>query len=128
MLGAFDFEAILAAIMALGIPVLILIFLVPILLQIVFLMLALKIVKGEKTNFGHVLVTWICMILVSWIPCLGCILICVIISKRHETGFWKGFLAYLIAGLLPMVIMLALVFVLAPGLFAILSAMIPVMP
>lgn len=85
--------------------------LIGLLLHTLFLYWALKLANAKKnTNFGSVFVTAILMALVGWIPCLGCILQWAFISARHDTGFLKAIGIWLLAGLLPIVIAIGIVF------------------
>ena len=84
------------------------------LLNTVFLLLALKITDSKHTDFGEVFVTALIMALVSWIPCIGCILSWVIISNRHDTGIAKAIGIWLLAGLIPLLIIVGIVIAIIP--------------
>lgn len=81
------------------------------LIQTVFLKLALRVVDHKHDDFGEVFITSLLCMLVSWIPCLGCILCWVIINSRHETGFGSAILVWLISILLALVITIIIIFV-----------------
>ena len=70
-----------------------------ILLNLLFLKIGIKAVKGsfKKSIFG----TWILMILCNMVPCVGCILQWVVINTRHKTGFGNAIIAWLIVIFLP---------------------------
>ena len=93
------------------------------LLNAVFLLLAMKFVGGcVNTEFSTVFVTAILMVVVSIIPLLGCILQWYVIQSRHTEGDWgKAIVVWLIAGLLPMIIILAVLFIVFPSLFLFLT-------
>jgi len=103
-----DISGMLAGILALGWATIIGLFLLGLLLSTLFLALGLKAVKGENRGFGNVFLTALLNLIVSIIPCIGCILEWVIINARHKTGFGKAIVAWLIAGLIPLLIMLAI--------------------
>ena len=49
------------------------------------------------------------MALIGWIPIIGCILSCVVISSRHSTGFIIALIVWLIAGLIGLIITVLIV-------------------
>lgn len=81
-------------------------------LQTIFLMIGIKAVKGSNRKFGSVFVTalinWIC----TFVPIIGCILQWVVINSRHKTGFGNAILAWLIAIVVPVAIVIGLILVL----------------
>ncbi len=94
-----------------GIVVIVLIVIVFVLiLGTVFLFIGLKVVDGRNMEFGAVFVTAFIMALTSWIPCIGCIIAWVVINSRHDTGFGKAIVAWLIAELIPYLIAGAVIF------------------
>jgi hypothetical protein len=91
-------------------------------LQTIFLMIGIKAVKGKERKFGNVFLTaiinWVC----TFIPIIGCVLQWIVINSRHKTGFGNAILAWLIAILVPIGIMIGLIFLfgaigLIPALF-----------
>jgi hypothetical protein len=99
--------------------VLVLIIIVSLLIEALFLKLALSIVKNAKnTEFGSVFVTALIMALIGWIPCIGCILSWVIINSRHKTGFGMAIVVWILAGLIALVVTVLIVIFIV-GLFGI---------
>jgi len=92
------------------------------LLETLFLYIALKMVGAENDNFGSVFLTAFLMALVGWIPILGVILQWIFISSRHNTGFLKAIGIWLLAGLLPILIALSIIIF---GLFPVFSIPLP---
>jgi hypothetical protein len=74
-------------------------------------MLGLRVVNGQNRGFGTVFVTVLIGVILSLIPCLGCILYWYIIKTRHQTGWGGAIGAWLIAGLIPILIVVAVLFV-----------------
>ena len=114
-----DFSGLGALLTGTFLIIVIVVVVVGILLELVFLRIGVKAVKGSNTSMGDILVTWLLGILCSIIPCIGCILYWVVINKRHNTGFGNAILAWLIAGLLPVLIMgaiMALLILFVPGM------------
>jgi hypothetical protein len=80
-----------------------------------FMMVGLGAVGGKHRELGSVMVTVLVGAVLGWIPCLGCILYWYFIKMRHETSWGGAIGAWLIAGLIPIVIVLVLAwFVLFP--------------
>ncbi|MGQ4834498.1 MAG: hypothetical protein ACP6IS_11475 [Candidatus Asgardarchaeia archaeon] len=74
-------------------------------LATIFLWIALKIVGGTETSFGHTFVTALLIAIVSPIPILGLpILQWYFIKSRHDLGWIKAIIAWIIAGLIPIII------------------------
>jgi len=92
------------------------------LLETLFLYIALKMVGAENDNFGSIFLTAFLMALVGWIPILGVILQWIFISSRHNTGFLKAIGIWLLAGLLPILIALSIIIF---GLFPVFSIPLP---
>jgi hypothetical protein len=101
-----------ALVLGLGVVWIIVSVLLVFVLQTIFLMVGIKAVKGSNKKFGSVFVTslinWVC----TFVPCIGCILQWVVINSRHKTGFGNAILAWLIAIVLPVAIVVGLIFVL----------------
>lgn len=90
--------------------ILILAIVIVLILGTVFLLIGLKVVDGKHTEFGSVFVTALIMALTWYIPCLGCIIAWIVINSRHDTGFGMAIVAWIIAGLIPLIIIGGLVF------------------
>jgi len=75
-----------------------------------FLWLALKIldVPPERMEFGAVFVTQLINAVVGLIPCIGCILQWYFIKERHTDTWGKAIVAWILAGLIPMAIILGI--------------------
>jgi len=86
-------------------------FILALVLGALFLMLGLRVVNGQNRGFGAVFVTVLIGVILSLIPCLGCILYWYIIKTRHQTGWGGAIGAWLIAGLIPILIVVAVVLV-----------------
>jgi hypothetical protein len=86
-------------------------FILALVLGALFLMLGLRVVNGQNRGFGTVFVTVLIGVILSLIPCLGCILYWYIIKTRHQTGWGGAIGAWLIAGLIPILIVVAVLFV-----------------
>ncbi|MBN2155530.1 MAG: hypothetical protein JW776_05770 [Candidatus Lokiarchaeota archaeon] len=82
-------------------------------LQVLFLKIGVKAVKGSNIKFGAVFVTALINLLVGWIPCIGCILVWVVINARHKTGFGNAILAWLIAIVIPWAISFGIAFLIS---------------
>ncbi|MHA1834477.1 MAG: hypothetical protein ACTSV7_10855 [Candidatus Baldrarchaeia archaeon] len=94
--------------LALGglVGLIILVFILTLIIGSIFLLIGLKVVGAPETDFGRVFVTALLMAIVGVIPCLGCILQWYFIKTRHEVGWGQAILAWLLAGLIPLVIAL----------------------
>jgi hypothetical protein len=101
-----------AWVLGLGVVWIVISVLVVFVLQTLFLSIGLKAVKGSDRKFGSVFVTalinWVC----TFIPCIGCILQWVVINSRHKTGFGNAILAWLIAIVVPVAIVVGLILIL----------------
>jgi hypothetical protein len=86
-------------------------FVLGLILGALFLMLGLRVVNGQNRGFGAVFVTVLIGVILSLIPCLGCILYWYIIKTRHQTGWGGAIGAWLIAGLIPILIVVAVLLV-----------------
>jgi hypothetical protein len=82
--------------------------LIGLVLGTLFLHVGLGAVGGKHREFGTVFVTVLIGTVLGWIPCLGCIIYWYIIKLRHETSWGGAIGAWLIAGLIPLVIALLL--------------------
>ena len=87
----------------------------------VFLIFGVKLAGGEETTFGHTFVTALLMAIVSPITCLGFpILQWYFIKTRHGLGWGGAIVAWILAGLIPALIVLGI------GYF--LGALGPILP
>ncbi|GAB4318666.1 MAG: hypothetical protein Kow0069_21900 [Promethearchaeota archaeon] len=120
------FQLDFGAILALGSTVIIIALLVAFLLQALFLYVGVKVVKGHNDSFGEVLLTAILNFLVGLIPCIGCILQWVVINSRHETGFGNAIVAWLIAVLLPWIIVIAILFAMGISVFDLFASVVSI--
>jgi hypothetical protein len=77
-----------------------------------FLMAGLSAVNGKHRVFGTTLGTVVIgSLLMLVLPCLGCILYWYFINVRHDTGWGGAIGAWVIAGLIPLVIVFGLLIV-----------------
>jgi hypothetical protein len=86
-------------------------FVIMLVLGALFLKVGLGAVNGKHKEFGTVFVTVLIGVILSYIPCLGCILYWYMIKTRHEVGWGGAIAAWLIAGLIPLAIVLVIVFI-----------------
>ncbi|WXG43998.1 MAG: hypothetical protein WED04_08205 [Promethearchaeati archaeon SRVP18_Atabeyarchaeia-1] len=84
------------------------IILISLVLSTLFLMLGLGAVGGKNREFGSVFVTALIGSVLGWIPCVGCILYWYMIKTRHETSWGGAIAAWLLAGLIPLAIAIAI--------------------
>lgn len=82
-----------------------------------FLGVALGFVKGENRELGSTFVTALGIALLGWIPILGCIISWYLIKTRHELGWGGAIVAWLLTGIIALVVLLIIAFVLPFGLF-----------
>jgi len=75
-----------------------------------FLWLALKLldVPPERMTFGSVFVTQLINAIVGLIPCIGCILQWYFIKTRHTDTWGRAIVAWILAGLIPVAIVLGI--------------------
>jgi hypothetical protein len=86
-------------------------FVLALVLGALFLKVGLGAVTSENRGFGTVFVTVLIGVILSMIPCLGCILYWYMIKVRHHTGWGGAIAAWLIAGLIPILIVIGVVIV-----------------
>ncbi|WP_371802736.1 hypothetical protein [Candidatus Lokiarchaeum ossiferum] len=67
-------------------------------------------VDGKENEFGSVFVTTLLSFVCGLIPC-GCFLSAYIISTRHKVTYGKGLLALILAGLLPIIVMIIIILI-----------------
>ena len=111
MISQYDFSAIEALIATIGIGILLVGVAIGFVLYTISLLIALAIVGGTDKKFGTVFLTAILSSVVGAIPC-GCFLSAYFINTRHGMSYGKGILTYLLAGLLPLIALVAAVFLL----------------
>jgi hypothetical protein len=76
-----------------------------------FLMVGLGAVGGKHRELGSVMITVLVGAILGWIPCLGCILYWYFIKMRHETSWGGAIGAWIIAWIIPVIIVLALAWI-----------------
>ena len=96
-----------------GILIVVGLLIVMILLNLLFLKIGIKAVKGSNLKGGALFGTWLLGILCNLVPCVGCILYWVVINNRHKTGFGNAIIAWLIAILLPGLIVVGIFFLIS---------------
>jgi hypothetical protein len=84
---------------------------VGILINALFLGIALGLVHGENREFGSTFVTALLMTIVSMIPILGCILAWYLIKTRHEVGWGGAIAAWLLTFIIEAIALVVIVFV-----------------
>jgi len=102
---------IITALLANLVLFIILFFVLMLVLGTLFLMAGLSVVGGKNRSFGTTFVTVLIGTILTLIPCLGCIIYWYIIKTRHETGWGGAIAAWLIAGLIPLIIVFALLII-----------------
>ena len=93
-------------------------------IETVFLKIALSIVDSKHTDFGDVFVTAIFCLLLGWIPIIGCLLCGAIIGSRHDTGFLVGIVVYILAILIGFVIVFLIAIAIVGAIYGV-SVSIP---
>lgn len=89
----------------------VLVFVITLALATIFLTFGVKLAGGEETAFGHTFVTALLMAIVAPIPCLGLpILQWYFIKTRHNLGWGGAIVAWIIAGLIPALIAIGILF------------------
>lgn len=109
--------------------VIFLFFIINLIIQGIFLGIGLGFVKGQNRDLGTTFVTALLMSLVIWIPCLGCFIAWYFIKSRHEVGWGGALLAWLLGGIIAILVFAALmIFVFGALWAAILGGLIPAIP
>ncbi|MHA1147225.1 MAG: hypothetical protein ACTSR8_03175 [Promethearchaeota archaeon] len=103
--------------------ILILIIIIALLINTIFLKIALRIVDSKHTDFGEVFVTALICAILNLIPCIGCILSWFVINARHDTGLVMAIVVWLLAILIGLIITIFIVIALV-GLLGITLAVI----
>ena len=109
-----DFVMIIGLIVILGIVI-----------QAVFLGVGLGFVNGDNREIGTTFVTALLMSLVIWIPCLGCILAWYFIKTRHNVGWGGALVAWLLGGIVMLIVIIAIVLMFFAPILALLLGFIP---
>ncbi len=104
---------------------LVLIFVIALVINAIFLGIALGFVNGQNRELGTTFVTALLMAIVSLIPILGCILAWYFIKTRHNVGWGGAIAAWLITFIIEAIVIFAIIFLLFPGL---LLAFMPTVP
>ncbi|TFG10294.1 hypothetical protein EU538_02350 [Candidatus Thorarchaeota archaeon] len=111
-----------------GLLLILLIIVVLFVINGIFLGIALGFVNGRNRDLGDTFVTSLLIACVSWIPCLGCILSLYFIKSRHSTGWGGAIIAYILTGIIALLVILAITLLVFPGLFALIWSLIPIPP
>ncbi|MFW9847833.1 MAG: hypothetical protein ACFFF4_01770 [Candidatus Thorarchaeota archaeon] len=109
-----QFEFILAS---LG-TIFILMIIIGLIINALFLGIALGFVNGENRELGSTFVTALGMGLLGWIPVLGCIISWYLIKTRHEVGWGGAIVAWLLTFIIEAIVLAILIF---GGILAILA-------
>ncbi|OLS22610.1 MAG: hypothetical protein ThorAB25_25280 [Candidatus Thorarchaeota archaeon AB_25] len=118
---------------AMGIAAIILlvfiVFIVSFLIQGIVLGVGLGFVNGQNRNISSTMVTSLLMALVIWIPCLGCFIAWYFIKSRHEVGWGGALVAWLLGGIITILVMVLLLMFVFTGFWAaIIGGLIPPLP
>jgi len=105
-----DFDALIALLSGIGIVILLIAAAIGLLLYSISLKIALGMVDASDKEFGTVFITAILSYLVSYVPCVGCFISVYFINSRHGISYGKGILAYILAGLLPVIALTVVMF------------------
>ncbi len=88
---------------------------VMIIVDAIFLGVALGFVNGQNRELGTTFVTALGMALVSWIPVLGCIIAWYLIKTRHGVGWGGAIVAWLLCGIIAGIVVVVIMFVFLGG-------------
>lgn len=89
--------------------IIVLIIIIALLINTIFLKIALGLVDSKHTDFGQVFVTALICAILNIIPCIGCILGWFVINSRHETGLGMAIVVWLLAILIGLIITIFIV-------------------
>ena len=118
LFGMFDILLLFALIIVVGIVV-----------QAIFLGIGLGFVNGTNRELSTTFVTALLMGLVSWIPCLGCILSWYFIKSRHGVGWGGALAAWILGGIIMGIVLVVLFMTVFAGLIAaIMGGLLPGFP
>jgi hypothetical protein len=95
------------------------------LVNAIFLGIALGMVNGKNRELGTTFVTALLMAVVGWIPCIGCILSLYFIKSRHELGWGGAIGAYILTIIIAIVVIFAILFIFFAPLIAALFGVFP---
>lgn len=93
----------------------------------IFLGIALGFVDGKNRDLGDTFVTALFMAIVILIPCIGCILQWWVIKSRHKIGWGKAITAWIMTFVIEIVVF-AVVIILFLGGLSVLWSLIPISP
>ena len=96
----------------------VLIIIIALVVQAVFLGIGLGFVNGDNRELGSTFVTALMMSLVTWIPCLGCILAWYFIKSRHNVGWGGALAAWLLGAIIMVIVIFAILMLFFGALFA----------
>jgi hypothetical protein len=105
-----------------------LIIILSIVIQAVFLGIGLGFVNGTNRELSSTFVTALMMGLVTWIPCLGCILAWYFIKTRHGVGWGGALAAWILGGIIMGIVLLVLFMTIFGGIWLALMGSIPMFP
>jgi len=84
---------------------------------------------GSNREIGTTFVTALLMSLVIWIPCLGCFIAWYFIKSRHNVGWGGALIAWILGGIIQILVMiLLLIFVFGSIFAAIMAGLLPMFP
>lgn len=116
MIFTVDPNEILALLEGVSVLIYVVSFVIALVLNVLFMMWSLKINGASNREFGAVLLTTIiCALIGNALPCIGCFIAALIIQSRHDLTYGKALWAYILAGLLPFLIIVG-IFVAVIGL------------
>ncbi|MGY5858876.1 MAG: hypothetical protein RTU63_05865 [Candidatus Thorarchaeota archaeon] len=98
-----------------------LIMIVGIVIQAIFLGVGLGFVNGENRELGTTFVTALLMGLVGLIPCVGCFISWYLIKTRHNTSWGGALVAWLLGGIIMIVVIFVIILTFFSGIFALLG-------
>ncbi len=78
---------------------------------------ALGFVGGKHKELGSTFVTALLVALVSWIPCLGCILGLYFIKSRHEIGWGSALIAWILMFIIAIVVIIVILMIAFPAIW-----------
>ena len=105
-----------------------LIFVIMLVVQGIFLGIGLGFVNGSNRELGSTFMTALLMSLVGLIPCVGCFISWYLIKTRHNVGWGGALAAWLLGGIIMIIVILAIVLMFFGGLLAIFGGFIPFFP
>ena len=105
------------------IVLIVLVIIIALLINTIFLKIALALVDSKHNDFGEVFVTSILCVLLGWIPCLGCFLCGAVISSRHGTGFLVGIVVYILAILIGYILTFFIAMAVVTAIFGVSAAL-----